>query len=115
MTAQADEIGAAETFSALVDATLANRSLGEDRIHALVAGYMSGAVSDDQMAAWMMCVRVAGLDESDTIALANSMAGQRADVPFDMLDKHSTGGVGDKTTIAVAGVGTFLRVKARCK
>jgi pyrimidine-nucleoside phosphorylase len=79
----------------------------ESDLRRLVAGYVAGTVPDYQMAAWLMAVVLRGLDHDETVWLTDAMArsGRIVDlsgVPGTKVDKHSTGGVGDKTTIALA-------------
>ena len=67
----------------------------------------SGALADYQMTAWLMAVFFRGLDDEETEALTRAMleSGQTLDlgsVPGVKVDKHSTGGVGDKVSIALA-------------
>jgi pyrimidine-nucleoside phosphorylase len=80
--------------------------LGADEIDHLVQGYTKGDVPDYQMAAFCMAVVLRGMDARETAALAASMArsGERLDLSRfgRVVDKHSTGGVGDKTTVVVA-------------
>ena len=73
----------------------------------LVEAYLRRDVADEQMAAWLMAVCVRGLDADETAALTLALAdsGRRLsfrDAPFPVVDKHSTGGVGDKTTLVLA-------------
>jgi pyrimidine-nucleoside phosphorylase len=73
----------------------------------LVAGFTSGAVADYQMAAWAMAVLLRGMDARETadLTLAMARSGEMLDL-HDLapltVDKHSTGGVGDKTTLVLA-------------
>ncbi len=73
----------------------------------LVRGYAAGEVPDYQVAAWLMAVYLRGLDRRETADLTAAIVrtGKTVDwsgrLPF-VVDKHSTGGVGDKTTLVVA-------------
>ena len=79
--------------------------LTADEIDALVQGYTKGDVPDYQMSAFCMAVVWRGMDAKETAALTASMvrSGERLDLSHfgRVVDKHSTGGVGDKTSIAV--------------
>lgn len=84
-------------------------SLETSEIEALVDGYVSGAVADYQMSAFLMAGFLNGLDEPETFALTRSMlhSGTVLDlssVPGLKVDKHSTGGVGDKISLVLAPV-----------
>src|SRR5256886_6997681 len=78
---------------------------GEEIDH-LVQGYTKGEIPDYQMSAFLMAVVWRGMDARETSALTASMvaSGQRLDLSRfgRVVDKHSTGGVGDKTTLVVA-------------
>ena len=80
--------------------------LTADEIDALVQGYTKGDVPDYQMSAFCMAVVWRGMDAQETAALTASMvrSGERLDLSRfgRVVDKHSTGGVGDKTTLVVA-------------
>jgi pyrimidine-nucleoside phosphorylase len=80
--------------------------LTADEIDALVQGYTKGDVPDYQMSAFCMAVVWRGMDAKETAALTASMvrSGDRLDLSRfgRVVDKHSTGGVGDKTTLVVA-------------
>ena len=81
----------------------------DEEIHFLVQNYAQGAVPDYQMSAWLMAVLWRGLSEPETFALTGAMvaSGDRLDLSSlsgPCLDKHSTGGVGDKTTLAVVPI-----------
>jgi pyrimidine-nucleoside phosphorylase len=77
-----------------------------EEVAALVEGYTGDAVTDAQMAAWAMAVCWKGLPRSHTVALTRAMrdSGHVFSWPQDRptVDKHSTGGVGDKVSLALA-------------
>ena len=81
-----------------------------DEIYALIGGYASGEIPDYQMAAWCMAVFFKGLSGRETYALTDAFirSGETLDLGSELgrrvVDKHSTGGVGDKTSIAVGPV-----------
>lgn len=84
----------------------AGRRLEARDIAAVAAGAASGAWSDAQLGAFLMAAAIRGLDGEQTLALTRAMldSGERWDLSsvFPQLgDKHSTGGVGDKTTLIV--------------
>ena len=72
----------------------------------LIQGYTKGEIPDYQMAAFLMAVVWRGMDARETAALTTSMVASGARLDLSrfgrVVDKHSTGGVGDKTTLVVA-------------
>ncbi len=80
--------------------------LEDSEIDALIQAYVRGEVPDYQMSAFCMAVVFRGMDARETAALTMAMvrSGQRLDLSGfgRVVDKHSTGGVGDKTTLVVA-------------
>jgi hypothetical protein len=84
--------------------------LSADELAELVLGYTRGEVPDYQMAAFLMAVYFRGLSAAETFALTDAMirSGETLDLGKALgrkvVDKHSTGGVGDKTSIAVGPI-----------
>ena len=83
--------------------------LSRAEIAALVHGYTHGAIPDYQASAWLMAALLRGLSRSETTALTDAML--RSGKVLDLsefapkkVDKHSTGGVGDKTSLVLAPV-----------
>ena len=81
--------------------------LAEAEIRGLISAYMDGTLADYQMASLLMAVFFRGLDDAETVALTQAMlhSGQVLDlshVAGIKVDKHSTGGVGDKVSICLA-------------
>jgi pyrimidine-nucleoside phosphorylase len=84
--------------------------LAPEEIAELVLGYARGEVPDYQMAAFCMAVYFRGLSSRETFALTHAMirSGETLDLGAALgrkvVDKHSTGGVGDKTSLAVGPI-----------
>ena len=94
----------------LIERKRNGEELSDDEISELVLGYTRGDVPDYQMAAWCMAVYYKGLSGRETYALTDAMirSGDTIDVGAALgrrvVDKHSTGGVGDKTSLAVGPI-----------
>jgi pyrimidine-nucleoside phosphorylase len=78
-----------------------------EEIEALVSGLLDGRLADYQMSAWLMAAWLRGLDSGETLALTNAMLNSGVvlrlpSVKAPKVDKHSTGGVGDKISICLA-------------
>jgi len=83
--------------------------LSDQAIHSLIAGFMDGSVADYQMSALAMAVYFQGMDFDETVAMTLAMRDsgtvlslRELDAP--KVDKHSTGGVGDKVSICLAPI-----------
>jgi pyrimidine-nucleoside phosphorylase len=95
-----------------VDLIRKKRDSGEhtrEEIEFLISGYTRGEIPDYQMAAWLMSAWIRGLSRTETTALTQAMlhSGEVLDLsslPAKKVDKHSTGGVGDKTSLILAPI-----------
>jgi pyrimidine-nucleoside phosphorylase len=102
----------AHTRMRAVDLIRKKRDSGEhsrDEIDFLVAGYTRGDIPDYQMAAWLMAAWLRGLSRPELAALTEAMlySGEMldfSDLPGKKVDKHSTGGIGDKTSLILAPI-----------
>jgi pyrimidine-nucleoside phosphorylase len=89
--------------------------LSRQEIEWFIQGYVSGGIPDYQAAAWCMAVYCRGMTAQETTHLTSAMAFSGAtldlhDVAPFTVDKHSSGGVGDKTTLVVGPIVASLGV-----
>ena len=98
--------------SAILDAIEAKKfggELSDGLIRDVVEGYTTGEVHDYQMASLLMAIFIQGMDYGETLALTRAMAESGETYSFpECVDKHSTGGVGDKLSL------TALPIVAAC-
>ena len=97
--------------------------LKPEEIDFMINGLVNGEVADYQMTSFMMAVCCRGMNETETAALTKAMINSGntidlSDVPGIKVDKHSTGGVGDTTTLVVAPLvaacgGTVAKMSGR--
>lgn len=90
--------------------------LSEEEIAYMVRGFVSGEIPDYQMSAMLMAVYFQGMNEEEMTYLTLDMARSGDTVDLSAIDgikvdKHSTGGVGDKTTLIIGPIVASLGVK----
>lgn len=85
------------------------KSLTKEEIEFLISGYTKGKIPDYQFSAFLMAAFINGMNKDETAALTNAMlySGKVIDlssIKGAKVDKHSTGGVGDKTSLIIAPI-----------
>ena len=93
----------------LIAAKRDGQSIAPDDLYALIDGYTAGDVPDYQMSAFLMAAFLNGLDATEAAALTDAMLHSGtvldlSDAPGTKVDKHSTGGVGDKVSLILAPI-----------
>jgi pyrimidine-nucleoside phosphorylase len=92
------------------------KELTREEIQFLIGGYVAGTIPDYQVSAWAMAVFFQGMTAQETAVLTELMlhSGEVMDlsgVPGPLVDKHSTGGVGDKTSLILAPLAAALGIR----
>ena len=93
----------------IIDKKKRGLELNQTEIEYLINGYVNNEIPDYQISAWLMAVYFLGMTDRELLALTNCMtkSGEIVDLSSIMgvkVDKHSTGGVGDKVTLVVAPI-----------
>jgi pyrimidine-nucleoside phosphorylase len=107
----------------LIERKRDGEELSADELRFLCSEFAAGRLPDYQVAAWLMAVCIRGMTEAETLALTRAMVATGASLdwshlPRPAVDKHSTGGVGDKTSLvlvplmAAAGL-AFVKMSGR--
>jgi pyrimidine-nucleoside phosphorylase len=91
-------------------------ALTSEEIHFFITAYLQGTIPDYQMSAWLMAIYLRGMDPQETAILTQAMldSGSRInlkDIRGIKIDKHSTGGVGDKVSLILAPLMAAAGVK----
>ena len=90
----------------IIEKTRDKVELSEEEINEFINSYVKGEIPDYQMSSWLMAVYFNGLTKKETYYLTKAMlnSGDKIDLsslPGIKIDKHSTGGVGDKTSLVL--------------
>lgn len=90
--------------------------LSKEEIDFVIKNYVNGEIKDYQMSSLLMAIVLNGMTEEETINLTDSMLNSGdiidlSDINGDIIDKHSTGGVGDKTTLILGPILAALDLK----
>ena len=93
----------------LIEKKRDRKALTRDEIAFLIRGYTRDEIPNYQMAAWLMAAFLNGMNDAETRALVEEMLYSGVTLTHDhvaepKVDKHSTGGVGDKTSLVIAPV-----------
>ncbi|MBR5376206.1 MAG: thymidine phosphorylase, partial [Lachnospiraceae bacterium] len=90
-------------------------ALSKEETEFMVSGYTEGSIPDYQMSAMLMAICLKGMNDEETASLTGAMtdSGDRLDlsgIQGIKVDKHSTGGVGDKVTLIAAPIAASLSI-----
>jgi pyrimidine-nucleoside phosphorylase len=100
----------------ILDKKASGLSLNEEEITYFVHGYAKGEIKDYQMSSLLMAIKLNGMSDLETSLLTKAMvsSGDVVDlsvIPGIKVDKHSTGGVGDKTSLIIGPIVSSLGLK----
>lgn len=99
----------------IIDKKSKNKELTTAEIQFFVDGYTNGEITDYQASALLMAIKIFGMTEKETFALTNAMLHSGEIINLNdlgmVVDKHSTGGISDTTTIALAPICASCGIK----
>lgn len=98
----------------LLDKKKKKEKLSPTEIKWFIANYTSGVIADYQMSAMLMAMFIQGMDVQETAALTDAMLESGEQLKFtgkNVIDKHSTGGIGDKASFILAPIAAAAGVK----
>ena len=100
----------------IIDKKRLNKELTKEEIDFVINGYLDNNIKDYQMSSLLMAIAINGMTDSETINLTNSMlaSGDILDlskIDGIVVDKHSTGGIGDKVTLVLCPLLASLGIK----
>ena len=104
------------TILEIIDKKRLNKELTKDEIEFVINGYLDGSVKDYQMSSLLMAIVLNGMTDKETIDLTDIMINSGdiidlSEVEGIIVDKHSTGGVGDKVTLVLGPLLASLGIK----
>ena len=95
------------TFSDIISKKRDGEELSQDEVNYIITGYTNGIIPDYQMSALLMAIYTKGMSKKETAFLTRSMlySGKTLNHKSShVVDKHSTGGIGDKTSFIIAPI-----------
>lgn len=98
----------------LIDKKKKGGKLSDREINWFIQNFTKGVIADYQMSAMLMCMFLKGMDVSETASLTDAMLKSGDQLKFkgrNVIDKHSTGGVGDKASFILAPIAAAAGVK----
>ena len=99
----------------IIDKKRLGKSLSYDEIYTIFMGYLNGKVKDYQMSSLLMAICINGMEMDEVYNLTDIFIKSGdvldfSDIPAVKVDKHSTGGIGDKTTLVIVPIVASLGI-----